>query len=229
MAKYNLIVADPPWSFSDALKMSEVKRGAASNYSVLSDNDIVNLDVKSISANDAVLALWVPSSKLDIGLSTMEGWGFVLKQTFIWVKVKKTKDKIDSLKSLKIQLNKAAKNSRLLLKSINDIIDNYDINDILSMYLGRLFRQTHEIALIGIKGSIYNNLKLKNQRSVILDKNLKHSSKPEGFQDRLEQMFPDFNKLELFARRERFGWTCVGDEISKGEDIRDSIKRLIEV
>lgn len=236
MVKYNLIVADPPWSFSDKLTMSEVKRGAEANYSVLSDDDIVNLNVESIAADNAVLALWVPSSKLSIGLSTMSKWGFTLKQTFIWVKVKQSDGKLDPLKSLHKLLKKSIKGNKSkslkhLYNGINDIIENYDINDVLSMYLGRLFRQTHEIALIGTRGSVYKDLKSKSQRSVILDKNLGHSSKPEGFQDRLDQMFPDFKKLEMFARRNRPGWTCIGDEnfSTKNEDIRDSIIRLAKI
>ena len=43
-------------------------------------------------------------------------------------------------------------------------------------------------------------------------------------------MFPDELKLEMFARRQRKNWICVGNEVdgigSKGEDIFDSIERL---
>jgi N6-adenosine-specific RNA methylase IME4 len=40
-----------------------------------------------------------------------------------------------------------------------------------------------------------------------------HSEKPEAVQDCIELMYPDAMKLEMFARRERPGWTCVGDEL----------------
>ncbi len=94
--------------------------------------------------------------------------------------------------------------------------------------MGRLFRQTHEICLIGTNNNkIYKKLKNKSQRSVSFGENLKHSAKPEHLQNSLDEMFPGTEKLEMFARRHRKDWLCVGNEICNGEDIRDSLKNLI--
>ena len=38
-------------------------------------------------------------------------------------------------------------------------------------------------------------------------------------------MFPTQTKLELFARRHRPGWTCLGNELD-GLDIRDALEQL---
>ena len=58
---------------------------------------------------------------------------------------------------------------------------------------------------------------------------LAHSQKPEAFQDHVEKCFPG-PYLELFARRVRPGWTCLGDECPGDErDIRDSLPNLHEV
>jgi N6-adenosine-specific RNA methylase IME4 len=91
--------------------------------------------------------------------------------------------------------------------------------------MGRLFRQTHEICLIGTRGKIYKQLANKSQRSVGFAENLRHSAKPEDLQDSLEIMFPKARKLELFARRIRPDWTCLGNEID-GKDIRDALAAL---
>lgn len=40
-----------------------------------------------------------------------------------------------------------------------------------------------------------------------------HSQKPEEVQDRIDLMYPEATKLELFARRQRPGWDCEGDEL----------------
>lgn len=55
--KFRVIVADPPWSFSDKLTMSDVARGADANYEgVLPLKDIMTLPVESW-AEDAALCL----------------------------------------------------------------------------------------------------------------------------------------------------------------------------
>jgi len=57
---YNIICADPPWSFSDTLSMSQIKRGAGANYNLMSTNDIVNISIHNVIAKNARLALLVP-------------------------------------------------------------------------------------------------------------------------------------------------------------------------
>ncbi len=222
--KFNIFVADPAWSFTDELKMSNVKRGAASQYSVLDIEAIKNLKVSELSESDAMLDLWVPSSLLQEGLDTMNAWGFRQTQTHIWVKTKKF-----PLKSLYNNIVKSIKCSQKDI--LFSIFENFSISDILSCYLGRLFRQTHEICLIGVRGKIYSHLKNKSQRSVHFGFNLKHSAKPEDLQNMLDLMFPSSKRLELFARRSRPGWVCIGNECinTLGEDIRDSIDHLIQL
>jgi N6-adenosine-specific RNA methylase IME4 len=47
-------------------------------------------------------------------------------------------------------------------------------------------------------------------------------------------MFPskDINRLEIFARRHRKGWLCLGNQVNGnqiiGEDIRVSLNKLID-
>ncbi len=40
-----------------------------------------------------------------------------------------------------------------------------------------------------------------------------HSKKPDEIQERIELMYPDATKLEMFARRRRDGWDAWGDEV----------------
>jgi N6-adenosine-specific RNA methylase IME4 len=113
-------------------------------------------------------------------------------------------------------------------KAIINTLGSFSVNSILAFGMGRLFRQTHEIALIGINNKkIYSLLENKSQRSVSLDLNLKHSKKPDHLQNSLELMFPTAEKIEIFARREKEGWTCLGNEVCNGEDIYDSIAKLL--
>lgn len=228
--KFQIVVADPAWSFKDSLKMSDVARGAAANYSTMSILDIKQLPVKDIADPDgAILALWVPSSLLQEGLDTMRAWGFKHKQTYVWVKTKKEplkfffKDVYKHFKKLKDVWSWTISGT-----IVKKALDNLSIQNILSFGMGRLFRQTHEICLIGTNNNkIYKKLANKSQRSVSFGENLKHSAKPEHLQNSLEIMFPNTKKIELFARRLRPDWTCLGNEVCNGEDIRDSLIKLL--
>ena len=40
-----------------------------------------------------------------------------------------------------------------------------------------------------------------------------HSVKPGEVQERIEELYPDLPKIELFARNTREGWDCWGDEV----------------
>lgn len=184
MSRYSVIIADPPWAFSDKLTMSAVARGAEANYPTMRGADIAMLPVRDVAANNAVLALWVPSSLLVLGCNVMQSWGFELKQTYVWRKTTKT--------------NKDA------------------------FGMGRLFRQCHELALIGTRGSPYSSLRSRSERSVVSALHAGHSVKPDALHESLERMFPEARKLELFARRSRAGWTCLGNKID-GRDIREAL------
>jgi N6-adenosine-specific RNA methylase IME4 len=227
--KFSVVVADCPGSFQDKLSMSDVARGALANYDTMTISQIKALPVKDLlEPAGAILALWVPSSLLQQGLDTMTEWGFSHKQTYIWVKSKKAplKDLIKQTLA-KASLNEIV-SGKMLKEIINKAVTEFKLNDMFAFGMGRLFRQTHEICLIGTSNNgIYKSLENKSQRSISCAPNLKHSTKPEHLQDSLEAMFPRGNKLELFARRIRPGWICLGNEICNGEDIRDSLSKLI--
>lgn len=235
--KFSIIVADPPYSFNDNLNSkSSIKRGASSLYQVMDIEDIIALNVLDVVEEDALLCLWVPSSLLAEGLQIMDAWGFKQKQTLVWAKLvkspfkkimSKTKKLIKSCVSKKITVEEG-------ISELQAYISSFDFNSILGFGMGHLFRQSHEIALIGTRGSITSQLKNKSQRSVIFDQNYRHSQKPEILQNQLEKMFPQsdgHSYLELFGRRLRNNWTVLGNEVcvdssGKPEDIVDSLKNL---
>jgi N6-adenosine-specific RNA methylase IME4 len=234
--KFRVIVADCPWGFSDSLTMNDVKRGAAANYSTLSIADLKSLPVSKIAEDESLLVMWVPSSLLPEGLDVMKAWGFDFKQTYIWVKTKQdiTSDLIGNL----IDEFKDSSGKFFTSRAISDIKDTikqglpklFNANAILAFGMGRIYRQTHEIAIIGTRGKIYRHLQNKSQRSVSLSPATKHSTKPEDLQNALDLMFPGSNKLEIFARRDRNQWTCIGNEApnTKDEDIRVSLEKLLK-
>jgi len=213
--------------------MSDVKRGSKANYNTMTVQEIAAIPVQDVASPDgALLALWVPSSLLQEGLDVMKAWGFTHKQTYVWVKVKKE----PFLNFRKWIIKSVLKHPQIMYdefsykRAIKAIIDSLKLfmpNEMLGFGMGRLFRQTHEICLVGINSKkIYKMLKNKSQRSVSIAENLRHSAKPEDLQDSLDLMFPNTTKLEMFARRTRPGWECIGNEVCNGEDINISISKL---
>ena len=214
--KYSVICCDPPYKFGDKLTMSKTKRGAAANYSTLTNDELCSLPIKDISdPNGTVLALWCPSSLLAEGMKIMTAWGFQLKQTHIWCKINSDNKLLDLIRGY------APKAGSKVSQVFGDFA--------LAFGLGRLFRQSHEICLIGINNTkIYKQLENHSQRSVSFAPNLRHSAKPEHLQNSLDKMFPNAKKIELFARRERPDWLCLGNEVGDKEDIRVSLQKLID-
>lgn len=82
-----LLLADPPWRFSDALPGK--KRGAAKHYPVLSVAEIARHPLPPI-ADDALLLLWKVPAMPEEALFVARAWGFVPKSEIVWVKETKT-------------------------------------------------------------------------------------------------------------------------------------------
>jgi N6-adenosine-specific RNA methylase IME4 len=77
--------------------------------------------------------------------------------------------------------------------------------------MGYYTRSNQEIVLLGTRGKVLPR-KSHSVPQVVMAPRGAHSAKPEDVQDRIEALF-DGPYLELFARRERPGWTCIGQEV----------------
>ncbi len=84
--KYNIILADPPWTFEDGA--TTPNRTAENQYPLMTLDEIKALPVPGISLEKCVLFLWVPSSKIEEAFEVVGAWGFVYKTNFVWVKDK---------------------------------------------------------------------------------------------------------------------------------------------
>lgn len=90
--RYSVIYADPPWSFKTYSNKGKEK-SADNHYRCMSIEDIYNLPVQNIAADDCVLFIWVTFPLLEQGLETIKRWGFTYKTCgFNWVKKNKKSD-----------------------------------------------------------------------------------------------------------------------------------------
>lgn len=99
--------------------------------------------------------------------------------------------------------------------------------------MGRLGRGATEHLLVGVRGKINSYRQAGNIRTIFsavvprTNGKVIHSRKPERLQDLVEKLLPG-PYLELFARRERPGWACLGNECPGDKrDIRDSLSAIV--
>lgn len=191
---FGLVYADPPWMYDN---FGQRGHGAARSVypeiegeeGLLTDEDIAAMPVERITAENAVCILWVTRPVLAEGRGSvvLRAWGFrPVTTAFVWVKT---------------------------------YADG-------SPYcgLGNYSRSGTEFALLGIRGSCpraESATKVYEVASSPLqvlpcgegEKLEKHSSKPEIFLARTEELWPHLTpRVELFARRRRPLWQAWGFE-----------------
>ncbi len=87
--KYNVIYADPPWSFKTYSDKGK-DRSPENHYSTMNFKDICNLPVNNIANDNSVLLMWVIDPLLDKAFKVIDAWGFKYKTVgFTWAKTNK--------------------------------------------------------------------------------------------------------------------------------------------
>lgn len=79
--------------------------------------------------------------------------------------------------------------------------------------LGFWTRSNAEICLIGTKGKEYPRRISSRVSQIIMEPSLAHSKKPDTARDRIVELMGELPKIELFARDQKDGWDCWGNEI----------------
>ncbi len=87
--RYRTIYADPPWRFMNRTGKMAPEHKRLSRYSTMTLDDIYEMPVATIAAEQSHLYLWVPNALLAEGLETMKRWGFTYKSNIVWFKQRK--------------------------------------------------------------------------------------------------------------------------------------------
>jgi len=92
--KYNIIYADPAWSFK-TYSNKGMSKSAEKYYSCMNIEDIKNLPVKDIASDNCILFMWITYPLLEKGFEVIKSWGFTYKTCgFCWVKKNKKSDSL---------------------------------------------------------------------------------------------------------------------------------------
>lgn len=98
------------------------------------------------------------------------------------------------------------KNNGFTYKTIGFIWDK------IKPTIGKWTVKNCEICLLATKGTAHSLLKSFKVRQLIQVEKTVHSAKPIEMYDRIEEMFGDVPKIELFARQSHIGWDCWGNQ-----------------
>ena len=171
--EFDIIYADPPWDYKGQLQHagpgSADTGGAVRHYPTVKLNELKELNVKRIAAQDSLLFMWATSPHLDQAIDLGKSWGFDWATVaFIWDKVR--------------------------------------VNP------GFYTLSQCELCLVFKHGRIPKPRGARNVRQLVSVKRGPHSTKPEEVRKRIERMFPDQRRIELFARNAVPGWRPWGLE-----------------
>lgn len=87
MKKYQIIYADPPWSYQNG---GVPQGGVDAHYPTMKLEEIKKLPVSLIAADTSVLLLWATFPQLNEALEVIKAWGFEYKTLgFSWLKTNK--------------------------------------------------------------------------------------------------------------------------------------------
>ena len=193
---FSTIVADPPWDYSRKLSRGGTSgysplhpsrggnRGAANHYSTLTIEQLKELPVQSVAADQAHLYLWTTSSFVVEAHSLAESWGFSPKVLVPWIKTKK--------------------------RSKADVINaDGDLYAGVRMGMGLYIRHCAEFILFCVRGNAPTSR--NDVLGVLFAPQGKHSEKPREAFDLIERLSSS-PRLELFARAPRDGYAVWGDQ-----------------
>lgn len=188
---FDVVVADPPWSFGD--KLPGKTRGAGRHYETMPIHVLspylVRTGLESRIADDAVLFLWKVAAIPEWQV-VCTNWGFKPVAELVWVKT--TGVVQTQISSIEV-----------------DCVCVTGGFTRLAFGMGRRVRNCHEVCVIAQRGKPLP-VADKAIRSVFFAPLREHSRKPDEFYRIVERIYPTANRLELFSREDRPGWTCTG-------------------
>lgn len=85
--KYNVLFADPPWSYKKSNSGRGGNSSAIKKYQTMSIEDICNMPIPEMVEKDAVLFLWATVPLMPEAFRVLNAWGFKYKTMLTWRKV----------------------------------------------------------------------------------------------------------------------------------------------
>lgn len=83
---------------------------------------------------------------------------------------------------------------------------------------GHFTNSNAEIVIIGTRGNNLTRMR-KDIKQILAQSITKHSEKPKEIREKIEQLYGDIPRIELFAREKSAGWDVWGNEVESDIDL----------
>lgn len=197
---YEVVYADPPWwYYGDPNKMA----AAGKHYDLMTDEQLRALPVRKKCKKSAVCFLWSTGPRLDSAMDLIRAWGFAYRGVgFVWVKTRKDGHVIGA---------------QGVRPSIVKPTTEFVLTGTLGEFQGPLPEGVEvEFVLAGSTKPLGRPLPLESEsvKQVVFAPRGAHSEKPPEVRSRIELLYGNRPRLELFARGfEVPGWDRFGNEL----------------
>jgi len=192
--KYDVIYADAPWKYKKYT--NKTGHGKANDhYKTLTKKQIMGMgdQIKDISEKNSILFLWGTPPAYQDALDVIKAWGFVYKTWgFLWVKYYPTKAKDITTENL--------------------ILGDDNLLHKPTFGMGSYTRGNPEPCLLAVRGTGMTPVR-NDISNLIFAPRERHSKKPDEARRRIELLYPEKKRIELFARQRYKGWHSWGDEV----------------
>lgn len=184
MKKYQIIYADPPWSYYNDMTVIPEENHSGLGlmkkvpYPVMSSSDIKALPIKNLADDNCILFIWTTDYHLARCCEVIKEWGFDYKTVgFVWQKLNKQNQPVCFM-------------GTYTLKS------------------------GVELCLLATKGKNATKLvKNRKVRALLQSQREIHSKKPDEIRNRIVELCGDIPRIELFARQQTNGWDVFGNQV----------------
>jgi len=189
--KWPFIYADPPWAFENRSELGE-DRNPNQHYQTMTIDQLMDLPVRDIAADDAILAIWVTDPILAQAMNLITAWGFEYKTVgFYWPKTWETTDHASMHETKSFPIG-------------TGYITRGNPEQLWIAARGEPRRR-----IMNIDGIMKPD---KSIRKLQFAPRAIHSEKPRKFYGLLERLY-EGPYLEMFARTRHPGWASWGNQV----------------
>jgi N6-adenosine-specific RNA methylase IME4 len=193
--RYKLIYLDPAWNYWGD---SDKDQAAGKHYNTMTYEELVKLPVRSLIDDPGVIFMWATGPKMDEAVDLIRAWDFYYRGIgYLWIKT--TKDgRVISGQGVRPSFVKPT--TELVLVGSTE---------------PKEAEETAEMVIIGSTQAKGRTLPLKTEKQsqlIFAPRPPKHSEKPSEARERIEELFGNVPRIELFARRKHQGWDSWGLE-----------------